>query len=476
MIFNSLVFFVFLAVVLCAYYCLTQRYQNYLLVIASYVFYGYWDWRFLFLIFISTIVDYYCGYGIHTAVSLRNKKLYLWVSVCVNIGILLFFKYFNFFIDSAQVLLSRFGFNQSLPVMNIILPVGVSFYTFQTLSYTLDIYRGKMKPTTDFLTFVLYVTYFPQLVAGPIERARMLLPQLSSSRTVGWPQIGIGMELILIGFFKKVGISDMLAPMVDLRFQYTQYASWSDLILAVYLFSIQIYCDFSGYSDIARGVSKLFGIEIMRNFEQPYLSQSITEFWRRWHISLSSWFRDYVYIPLGGNREGVFKTYRNLMATMLVCGLWHGANWTFVLWGGYHGLFLMIQRVISQTRKNYQKKRDEFGCKQLIKIFFTFHLVAFGWIMFRCDSFSHFLIYVNGIISLQEGNKALTSVSWLSPKLWSLCIILFLMDLQQYRTGRHAILLYQNWGLRGVAYAGIISIIFLLGGIDVKVPFIYFQF
>jgi len=309
MIFNSLVFFVFLAVVLGAYYCLSRRYQNYLLVIASYVFYGYWDWRFLFLIFISTIVDYYCGHGLDKAVSLRRKKTYLWLSICVNIGILLFFKYFNFFIDSAQVLLSRFGLNQSLPVMNIILPVGISFYTFQTLSYTLDIYRGKMKPTTDFLTFALYVAYFPQLVAGPIERARRLLPQLSSSRTVGWPQIGIGMELILIGFFKKVGISDMLAPMVDLRFQYTQYASWSDLLLAVYLFSIQIYCDFSGYSDIARGVSKLFGIEIMRNFEQPYLSQSVTEFWRRWHISLSSWFRDYVYIPLGGNREGVFKTY-----------------------------------------------------------------------------------------------------------------------------------------------------------------------
>jgi len=223
-------------------------------------------------------------------------------------------------------------------------------------------------------------------------------------------------------------------------------------------------------------VSKLFGIEIMRNFEQPYLSGNITEFWRRWHISLSSWFRDYVYIPLGGNREGIFKTYRNLMVTMLVCGLWHGANWTFVLWGGYHGLLLMIHRVILKSRRNLQRKTDTLGFSRLFKLFFIFHLVAFGWIMFRCDNFSHFLTYVSGILSFQKGTGVLTPLSWISPKIWTLCIILFLIDFQQYKTGKHAILLNGNWVFRGVAYTGLVSIIFLIGGIDVQVPFIYFQF
>ena len=477
MVFNSVVFGLFLILVLIGYHSLKWRYQNYLLLLSSYVFYGYWDWRFLFLIFISTIVDYYCGIYIESSISKKSRKLFLSFSIIANIGILGFFKYFNFFIDSAVSLLSGLGLKSNIPLLNIILPVGISFYTFQTLSYSIDIYRKQLKPTRDFLTFALYVAYFPQLVAGPIERATRLLPQLLSSRVVSWPQIGIGIELILIGFLKKVGIADTLSPLVDSRFQFSNHAVWSDLILSVYLFSIQIYCDFSGYSDIARGVSKLFGIELMRNFEQPYLSNNISDFWRRWHISLSTWFKDYFYIPLGGNREGVIKTYRNLMLTMIVCGLWHGANWTFVAWGGLHGFYLIIHRSIFRSDVNPIIKNPVINnLKSFCKTIYTFQLVAFGWILFRCDNITHFKNFLWGILSLQNGTDALTKLSWVSPKIILLVMLLFTIDLIQKRTGKHAIFLNKNFILRGVAYAGLTIAIFLLGGIDVQVPFIYFQF
>jgi D-alanyl-lipoteichoic acid acyltransferase DltB (MBOAT superfamily) len=313
------------------------------------VFYGWWDSRFLLLLAFSTTVDYYCALKIAETDVESTRKKYILVSLISNLGILGFFKYFNFFVSSAHDALQTVGWNVSTPVLQIILPLGISFYTFQAISYTIDVYRRTIGPSRDFVAFALSVCYFPHLVAGPIQRASFLLPQLERDRRVRWVQIREGAGLIVYGLFKKVGVADAIAPLVDLRFASPGLYGWTDLLFAVYLFAIQIYCDFSGYSDIARGTSKLFGIELMLNFDHPYFSTSITEFWRRWHISLSTWLREYLYIPLGGNRHGVRRTYRNLLLTMLLGGLWHGANWTFVVWGGLHGLYLSIHKMLLDT-------------------------------------------------------------------------------------------------------------------------------
>ncbi len=334
MLFNSFEFFLFLPCVLLLYYVLSQGYQNAFLLAASYFFYGFWDYRFLSLLVISTVVDFICGQKIHRAVQSQARRFWLTLSVCTNLGLLGFFKYFNFFCESFTVFLDRFGLSVSSPVLYVVLPVGISFYTFQTMSYTIDIYRRQAEPTRDFLSFALYVAYFPQLVAGPIERSTRLLPQILTCRRVDNEMISDGARLILTGYIQKVFIADSVAPYVDKAFQAPNGLAWSALLMSLYLFSIQIYCDFAGYSNIARGVSKLLGIDLMVNFRQPYLSTNITAFWRHWHISLSAWLKDYLYIPLGGNRHGRLNTYRNLMLTMLLGGLWHGASWTFVVWGG----------------------------------------------------------------------------------------------------------------------------------------------
>ena len=477
MLFNSSVFFLFLLIVLAGYYSLRWRWQNVMLLIASYVFYGYWDWRFLSLLAISTIVDYICGLKIHLSNHPGIRKRYLFISVFANLGILGFFKYFNFFIGSADVLLQNIGLAASLPALRILLPVGISFYTFQTMSYTIDIYRNKMEPTRDFLTFALYVSYFPQLVAGPIERASRLLPQLLKERQVGWPEIGKGLELMMIGYLKKVGIADAIANMVDIRFQNPDLAGGFDLLLSAYMFGVQIYCDFSGYSDIARGVSKLLGINLMKNFEQPYLSQSITEFWRRWHISLSSWLRDYLYISLGGNRKGLFKTYRNLMLTMLLGGLWHGAGWTFVVLGGLQGVYLAIHKYwLSLKGKSAPEEGPLLSFSGLLKIFATFHLVTLSWIFFRCSDFKHAWDYLVGIFSWQNPTGGFLWQDWVSPKFMILVLAMITIDIFQNWTKRHTIMINLPWFWRGLVYAVIVSSIFLLGGVDGQVPFIYFQF
>ena len=327
MLFNSWEYFVFLPVVLLLYYSLTRRWQNHLLLAASYIFYSWWDWRFTVLLVISTIVDFYLGIAIHQAEEPRHRRRLLVISCIVNFGMLGFFKYFNFFSDSAAHLLQSLGLHAHPIVLQIILPAGISFYTFQTMNYVIDIYRREMQPTRNILTYATFVSYFPHLVAGPIIRAELLLPQLENERVVDNQKFRGGCLLILIGLFKKVVIADSLAP--DVTPYFTHPATYSSLVLlkGLYYFSLQIYCDFSGYTDIARGTSRLLGIELPENFNQPYLSQTITEFWRRWHISLSSWLRDYLYIPLGGNRRGRLRTYGNLMLTMVLGGLWHGANW-----------------------------------------------------------------------------------------------------------------------------------------------------
>jgi D-alanyl-lipoteichoic acid acyltransferase DltB (MBOAT superfamily) len=475
LLFSSIEFPVFLAIVLTGYYCLGLRAQNAWLLIASYVFYGFWDWRFLILIWVSTAVDYFVGLALAEAAAPRRRKQLVTISLVTNLGILGAFKYFNFFADSMAVLLSQLGFTAHMPTLNIVLPVGISFYTFQTLSYTLDIYRGRLAPTRNPLAFALFVAYFPQLVAGPIERARHLLPALEAPRHVDWRLVATGVELILIGYFKKVGIADTLAPWIDSRYGDPAAYSGADLLLATYLFGFQIYCDFSGYSDIARGTSKLFGVNLMRNFEQPYLASSITEFWHRWHISLSTWLRDYLYISLGGNRQGTARTYRNLMLTMLLGGLWHGANWTFVIWGGLHGVYLVAHKLMLAARGNRQAERPGNLLVRVASALVVFNLVSFAWVFFRAESLDAALQVLAGIAAWQPSTAA--SISWFSPRLLVLIGGLLLIDVLQDRSGVHAVgLRYGGAWSRGFAYASLLLAMLLMGNLVEDVPFIYFQF
>ncbi|MDC1365328.1 MBOAT family protein, partial [Algibacter sp.] len=337
MLFNSLEFFIFLSVVFILYWFVFKKHlkaQNILLLVASYVFYGIWDWRFLSLILLSTIVDYFVGIKIDSNTDKQLRKRWLWVSVLFNVGLLGFFKYYNFFVDSWIDMFSIMGYTmESTWTLKVILPVGISFYTFQTMSYSFDIYYKKLKPTTNFLSFAAFVSFFPQLVAGPIERASNLLHQITNKRTFNYNQSVSGLKLIFWGLFKKIVIADALAPIVDDIFaNYSTYPA-STLILGVTLFSFQVYGDFSGYSDIAIGTAKLFGIELMSNFKFPNFSRNVAEYWQRWHVSLSTWFRHYIYIPLGGSRGSKLKSVRNICIIFLVSGFWHGANWTFIFWG-----------------------------------------------------------------------------------------------------------------------------------------------
>jgi D-alanyl-lipoteichoic acid acyltransferase DltB (MBOAT superfamily) len=471
MLFNSLEFLIFLPVVLVVYYVLNRRSQNVWLLLCSYFFYGWWDWRFTSLLMISTVLDFNCARQMHRRP--RMSRFFLVVSLCGNLGILCTFKYLNFFIDSVIPIFNLFHFNPDVPTLKVILPIGISFYTFQTLSYTIDVYRGKLKPTNNILDFALYVSIFPQLVAGPIERATNLLPQLERKRTVDGQMLASGLFLILLGYTKKVGIADAIAPFVDEIFDRPNQSSIR-LLSALYLFSIQIYCDFSGYSDIARGISKLFGIDIMINFNQPYFSRNITEFWRRWHISLSSWLRDYLYIPLGGNRHGKAKTYRNIMITMVLAGLWHGANWTFVLWGALHGLYLVIHRFVFGRYRSESAPHFQFSptnTRHILKIFFTFQLVALTWVFFRSADLPQAFAYLKGIV-MWHGPLidfgALFRVGFVGT------LIVFI-DWAQYKRNNHVAMLEWHWTKRGALYVLFLFII-LLGKTYESIPFIYFQF
>ena len=404
MLFNSIDFFVFLPIVFLVYWVLNKnlRLQNIWLLMASYVFYGWWDWRFLSLIFLSTVVDFIVGQLIFESRSKQKRKGFLWFSIIFNVGLLAFFKYCNFFVDSFIDTFSFFGVSIVYSwTLNIILPVGISFYTFQTMSYSLDIYKGKMEPTKDFISFATFVSFFPQLVAGPIERASNLLPQILDQRKFMKEQATQGIKLILWGLFKKVAIADALAPMVDDIFVNASDYPSSTLLLGAIFFGFQIYGDFSGYSDIAIGTAKLFGIELMSNFKFPYFSRNIAEFWRRWHISLSTWFRDYLYIPLGGSKTKRSMVIRNIFLIFLVSGFWHGANWTFIAWGGLHAL-LFIPVFLTKNNRKYVnttigQTRILLTFKEIIQIGVTFFTVSITWIFFRAESLSLALEYIKGI-------------------------------------------------------------------------------
>ena len=467
MFFNSLEYFVFLAIVLALYYSFSHRWQNYMLLAVSYFFYGYWDYRFLSLMLISTVVDFFAGRIVDHATTESKRRTFLAISMIVNLTFLVFFKYFNFFIDSAERVLSAAGMGFSAPVLYVILPAGISFYTFESMSYVIDVYRRKVKSTDNFFDFALFIAFFPKLVAGPIMRIDDLLPQIERKRVVTSEHILSGVTLILVGLFRKVVIADAIGGVVDVIFSNPAAHTTPELLKGIYLFALQIYCDFSGYSDIARGSSRLLGMDLMLNFDHPYFSANITEFWRRWHISLSTWFRDYLYIPLGGNRVAKWRGYLNTMIVFLVSGLWHGAAWTFVAWGGLHGLFLVVHRMLSGGKAAVESKRD---WRWLLSVVFTFHCVLFAWIFFRAHGFGQAFAFINGIVAL----RGMETLGTVLPSILIPWLLLFAIDIPQFMAKEHTALLRWPIALRNVAIAGMLFLIFL--GLGTRAPFIYFQF
>jgi D-alanyl-lipoteichoic acid acyltransferase DltB (MBOAT superfamily) len=478
MLFNSWEFAVFFTLVYALYAFVGRRTQNALLLVASYAFYAWWDWRFLGLLWLSTIVDYSVGRRVSRLRAVgggaARGRGWMWVSVAVNLGVLGFFKYWGFFVASTASALEAVGLSANLPVLEIVLPVGISFYTFQTMAYTIDVYRGRVDATRDPVVFALYVAFFPQLVAGPIERPDRLIPQLASRRRVDERMLASGALLVFLGLVRKVGIADVLAPAVDGIFARPGQASSADLGLGAVAFGLQIYGDFSGYSFIARGVSRLLGVELMQNFRRPYFAVNITDFWRRWHISLSSWLRDYLYIPLGGNRGPQWFVYRNLMLTMLLGGLWHGAAWTFVAWGAIHGIALSVHKAWSELR-GADRKRDAVWtvatAPRLVASWALTMVVVFSaWVFFRAESFSDAGAVFSGILAFRGGIDLALAALVGAMIAWVL-----LIDAPMQRHADDAALLRWPWPLRGLLYAvfTLLMVVLERGG---DVAFIYFQF
>jgi alginate O-acetyltransferase complex protein AlgI len=388
-LFNSFHFLLFFPLVVAGYYALPHKARWLVLLAASYYFYACWNINYLGLIIASTLIDYIAGIQITTTQSRSRKRLFLGLSIVTNLGLLFVFKYYAFATGSAQAILEQFNVFYAAPELGLLLPVGISFYTFQTLSYTIDVYNGLREPEYHLGYLAVYVSFFPQLVAGPIERSTSLLPQFRTEHTFNREQAIAGLRLALWGFFKKMVIADRLAYYVDSVYTCPSESSGWILLLATYFFAFQIYCDFSGYSDIAVGIAAVMGVRLMINFKQPYLAESLREFWSRWHISLSTWFRDYLYIPLGGNRVSVSNRYKNLFITFVVSGLWHGANWTFVIWGALHGIGLVLSQTTQGLRQSISRITglDRYPTAlALMRTFFIFHLVLLGWVFFRADS------------------------------------------------------------------------------------------
>lgn len=406
MTFTSPTFLLFLAVTLVLYFALSRhyRYQNLLLLAAGYVSYGLWDWRFLILLIATTIVNFSMGGAITKTVNPSNKKLYLGIALVWTLLVLGTFKYFNFFGESVNDLLTIFHFHLDPVLLKILLPIGISFYSFQSLTYPLDVYRGKMTPDKiNLFDFALFVSFFPISICGPIERAEHLLPQICTSREIRLANVKIGITLIVWGYFQKLVIADNLASIVNQVFD--NYANFNglDIVIAVLAYTIQIYCDFSGYTDIARGIAKLLGFDITLNFNLPYIAINPSDFWARWNISLSSWFRDYLYIPLGGNRKGFLRTGFNLVATMALCGLWHGASWTFVLWGFYHGVLLVIYQIMYRGIQATKQLKCARLYSRISKTLLMFALIACGWAIFKSTSLEQ-LGYIFGHLNLTQSD------------------------------------------------------------------------
>ena len=465
MLFNSFIFLLYFAVVYGGYLVLRHRAQNLWLLAASYLFYGWWDWRFLFLIFLTSCVDFVCSNKIAASSENADRKKWMLLSVCFNLTILGFFKYFNFFADSFVRLLNLLGMDANPILLNIVLPVGISFYTFQSMSYTIDAYRNQLVPTRRLTDYLLFVSFFPQLVAGPIERASHLLPQVEKPRTIRYEEFREGAWLILLGYFKKVVIADNLAVIANEVFNNPGDYQGLAVLFGVYAFAFQIYGDFSGYSDIARGLGKIMGFDLMYNFKMPYFATNPQEFWRRWHISLSTWLRDYLYVSLGGNRDGSVRTYRNLFLTMLLGGLWHGAAWHFVLWGVFHGTLLIIHRLFLAFSPPVQGSRALY----LFKLVAFFHITCVGWVLFRINVVEDFQTLLYGLLT--PGLVSWTWVSAFAVLLWPLLLVDYL---QERRKDMHAVKSLPR-PVRAGVYAILFTYILLFAKLGAH-DFIYFQF
>lgn len=480
MTFNSLSFATFFTLVFLLYWFPLRKkllLQNLFLLLASYFFYAWWDWRFLSLILLSSLTDYWVGWQLGKTKEDAKRKAWLGLSLFINLGVLCTFKYFNFFAGTLQDLLGQFGITAHWTTLKVILPVGISFYTFQTLSYTIDVYRRKIKPTREIIPFFAFVAFFPQLVAGPIERAANLLPQFHQIRRFDYAFAVSGARLLLYGLFKKVVIADRLAPIVDLVFAEPGAFSGGAVILATLAFTLQIYCDFSGYSDIAIGTARLLGFRLMDNFKTPYFATSFRAFWRRWHISLSTWFRDYVYIPLGGNRRPLPRIYLNIMLTFLLSGLWHGANYTFVFWGFLHGLFLLLEL------SNRQFGWFRWSLPTFVRGLLVFTAVCIGWIFFRALSIGEAFVMLGQLANwrgsfVQVSELLTTSFSTLPDGLYFLFAFLIFLVLE-VAIGQADInrpLGYLPKTGRWMVYYALLIAVLLIGRFDNAPQFIYFQF
>jgi len=479
MLFNTINFAIFLPIVFILYWFAAKgnlRLQNILLLVSSYFFYACWDWRFLFLLIFSTFLDYFTGIKIHEATNQRKKRIWLWLSIGVNLGFLGVFKYYNFFATSFADGIALLGFKANLGSLQIILPIGISFYTFHGLSYVIDIFKNKIKPERNFVDYSVFVSFFPLLVAGPIERATHLLPQILKKREFNYSKAIDGLRQILWGLFKKIVIADNCAEYANTIFNNSSAYSGSTLALGALFFTFQIYCDFSGYSDIALGTARLFGIDLLRNFAYPYFSRDIAEFWRRWHISLSSWFKDYLYIPLGGSKGGMWMKIRNTFVIFLVSGFWHGANWTFIVWGFLNALYIMPS-IIFNTNRNHldivAKGKYLPTLKEFFSIGITFCLTVIAWIFFRAENVTYALKYLSKIFSTSLFTMPTITGSG------SLGILLVLFLIMEW-VGREEQYAIANFGIRwkrpfrySMYYAIIIAILWF-GGKEQQ--FIYFQF
>ena len=475
MYFNSFTFFIFFIVVFFSYVLLKHRWQNRLLLVASYFFYSAWDYRFLALIFITTLVDYTCSLLMQVNADEKVRRRFLIISVVIDLGILGFFKYFNFFAESLLLLLNSLGLHFSSISLHIILPVGISFYTFQSMSYTIDVYHRKIKPVTNFLDYALYVSFFPQLVAGPIERAQHLLPQVLSARSVSFLKIQRGCYYIGFGMFLKVFMADNLARLVNPAFAGNTTHPGFYYLLAGYAFAFQIYGDFAGYSYIAKGLGAILGFDIMDNFNLPYFAKNPQQFWHRWHISLSTWLRDYLYIPLGGSRQGRLKTVRNLFVTLILGGLWHGAKITFVAWGAVHGILLIMHYLLSTVgQKVFPGRLEKFSAVvNFCKIIFFFHVIVMTWYFFRANSMEQVFVIFHALFTNFDCDFSKNLI--FIQKLLFYILPLFCLQLFQYYTKDLLVIFKMPFFVRSAIYTIIFYLIVIFGATNAQ-EFIYFQF
>ncbi len=484
MLFNSINFAIFLPIVFILYWFFTNKnlkVQNALLLISSYFFYACWDWRFMFLLLFSTLLDYFTGLQMQNSRSQKNIKFWFWLSIIANLGFLGFFKYYNFFAESFAESLSYLGWEVNPVLLNIILPVGISFYTFHGLSYVIDIYKNKIKAESNFIDYAVFVSFFPLLVAGPIERATHLLPQIKRERIFDYSQASNGLRQILWGLFKKIVIADNCAVYANEIFNNSADMNGSSLVLGALFFTFQIYGDFSGYTDIALGTARLFGIELLRNFAFPYFSRDIAEFWRRWHISLSSWFRDYLYIPLGGSKGGNWMRIRNTFIIFIVSGFWHGANWTFIIWGFLNTLYIMPSIILKTNRNHIEivaQGKLLPSIKEVLQMTTTFVLTVFAWIFFRSENVHHSISYISEIFSHSIFNRPYFAGIENLPQTVTLIIVFMLAEWQgrEYQYGIEGIKKINITSVRWLCYILIMLLIYFYGNFGQSVEFIYFQF